>query len=503
MKLNELLAEFVPASATSEQLITDLTLDSRTAKCGELFFAFQGFKVDGRKYIADAIRKGVAAILCENDNNSTEYSADTTCNIPIFHVSNLRKIIGLIAAKFYNYPARAMTIIGVTGTNGKTSCTHLIAKLSQDLGQPTGVIGTLGAGFPDHLSPLKNTTPDAITLQQHLATLRDQGASAVAMEVSSHALEQGRIQGIDFNIGVFTNLTRDHLDYHGDMENYGAVKKLLFLQPSLQTVAINLDDEFGLKILNAINPSVNIYGYGTEYDKIIKTKQSQNSHHFIGASEVKIDITGIKANITTPWGSGILKSNLLGRFNLSNLLAVISVLGSMGFTLSDMLEKIALLQPLAGRMESFGGGEKKPLVVVDYAHTPDALEQVLRALREHCLERLWCVFGCGGDRDRGKRPLMGQIAERYSDNVIVTSDNPRTENPQQIIDEIITGLLCPWAIAIEPDRRAAIAQALDCAQAGDIVLIAGRGQEQYQIIGDERIPFSDVAVVKTLLESLN
>lgn len=525
--LNDLLVEFIPHSMPYAQLVCGLTLDSRRVNPGDIFFAYCGHNIDSRKYIEEAIAKGAVAVVCDeggdSDNSGDGGDGGDICSVsfndkqhmlvggvPVFVVSRscLRYLIGAIAAKFYAYPSRAMQIIGVTGTNGKSSCTHFIAKLLCHLGYPCGVIGTLGAGFPDALTPLNNTTPDAITIQRFLALLRDQGARAVAMEVSSHSLAQRRVEGVEFDSAVFTNLTHDHLDYHGDMKKYAQVKKRLFFKTNIKHAVINIDDSCGRDLLRELQhvrntvaqlPRINVCAY-TLGEAVV----SENGIAKITASNLVTDIHGVTATLTTPWGNGTLRSQLLGKFNVSNLLVAIAVLGNMGFALDAILTAIASLQPLTGRMQTFGGGGLLPLVVVDYAHTPDALENALLVLREHCQShqgKLWCVFGCGGGRDSGKRPIMGRIAELYGDNIVVTSDNPRTENPQSIIDAVVAGMLCPWAVEVEADRLSAITHALDCAQVGDIVLIAGKGHENYQIIGNEKIPFSDISIVQALLQS--
>ena len=490
INLIDLLLNIVKVDVLSDCLITGIAIDSRKIQTGDLFLAYRGEVLDGRDFINDAINKGAAAVLCE-DAMPTKSAISIT--VPIIVVPDLKKQAGLIAAKFYGYPTRELTLIGVTGTNGKTSITQFIAAALTDLGLPCGVIGTIGVGFAQKLSPVINTTPDPVTLQRWLFKLKQEGAKAIAMEVSSHSLVQQRIRGIDFKIVVFTNLTRDHLDYHGTMENYGAAKKMLFMQPGLQYAIINADDEFGQKLIAELKASIKVYAY-TIKDTPVEVPT-------IAAKDIKLDVSGITAQVTTPWGEGLLKSRLLGRFNLSNLIAVLAVLGVMKMNIAAALTSIEKLKTVNGRMQTFGG-DKKPLVVVDYAHTPDALEQALLALRECCHGAIWCVFGCGGaPRDRGKRPMMGQIAERYSDHIIITNDNPRAENPQQIINDILQGLLCPWAAEVEQDRRAAIAHAIDCASANDVILVAGKGHEDYQIIGKEKLPFSDQEVIEKILES--
>jgi UDP-N-acetylmuramoyl-L-alanyl-D-glutamate--2,6-diaminopimelate ligase len=490
IKLHDLLVDAIKVETAFDCLITGIAIDSRKVQVGDLFLAYQGEVLDGRDFISDAIAKGAIAILCED---AIPQELILVTKVPVVVVPNLRHRVGLIAAKFYDYPARKLTVLGVTGTNGKTSVTQFIAAALTDLGVSCGVIGTVGVGFPGKLSPLHITTPDPVTLQRWLFALKQEGAQAVAMEVSSHSLVQQRIGGIDFKVAVFTNLTRDHLDYHGTMENYGTAKKMLFMQPGLQYAIINADDEFGQKLIQELKASLQVYAY--------TTKDMPTEAPIVQAQDIKLAITGILADVITPWGKGLLKSHLLGRFNVSNLLAVLAVLGVMQVDLAAALTSIKKLETVNGRMQTFGG-DKKPLVVVDYAHTPDALEQALLVLRECCHGALWCVFGCGGaPRDRGKRPIMGQIAEYYSDHIIITNDNPRAEDPQQIIDDILKGILCPWAAEVEQDRRAAIAHAIDCAQANDVILIAGKGHEDYQIIGKEKLRFSDQEVVERVLNA--
>ena len=489
--LKDILLNIAKADVLPDCLITGIAIDSRKIQAGDLFLAYRGEVLDGRDFINDAINKGAAAVLCE-DAIPTKSVISTA--VPIIVVPDLKNQVGFIAAKFYGYPTRELTLIGVTGTNGKTSITQFIAAALTGSGLPCGVIGTIGVGFAQKLSPVINTTPDPVTLQRWLFKLKQEGVRAVAMEVSSHSLVQQRISGIDFKVAVFTNLTRDHLDYHGTMENYGAAKKMLFMQPGLQYAIINADDEFGQKLIEELKTSLKVYAY-TIKGTLLKEVPT------VAAKDIKLDISGIVAQVTTPWGEGLLKSRLLGRFNLSNLTAVLAVLGVMKMNIAAALTSIEKLETVNGRMQTFGG-DKKPLIVVDYAHTPDALEKALLALRECCHGAIWCVFGCGGaPRDRGKRPMMGQIAERYSDHIIITNDNPRAENPQQIINDILQGLLCPWAAEVEQDRGVAIAHAIDCASAIDVVLVAGKGHEDYQIIGKEKVPFSDQDVIEKNLDS--
>lgn len=499
MQLKELLTVIdVKILAEQNCEIKDLAIDSRKVKAGDLFFAYKGAKDDGCKYIDDAIKNGAVAVLFDSPNQSliTKYK-----NLPLIHVNNLPKKIGKIAAKFFKDPTANLDIIGVTGTNGKTSISQFIATILHNLQIPCGVIGTLGDGFPGKLTATKNTTPDPITLQRQFHDFQNADAKAVAMEVSSHAIAQDRIANIKFKTAVFTNLTRDHLDYHFTMENYYLTKKQLFLMDKLENAVINLDDAYGRRLFQELQierPHLNYFCYSI--NNSVETRLIGSLHYnLIFASNIKLNSSGITAKICKKNDEKTLQVNLIGRFNLSNLLAVLAVLLIEDIDLDAALTEIKKLKPVIGRMQTFGG-VKKPLVVVDFAHTPDALEKALSALREHCKGALWCVFGCGGDRDAGKRPLMGQIAERLSDNIIITDDNPRSEDPKKIVDDILQGLLCPWAIEVEHDRRVAITHAIDCAQSTDVILIAGKGHENYQIIGDEKIPFSDIEVVENVLK---
>jgi len=489
IKLTDLLLDIV--DITAECWVSGITLDSRTTKEGDLFLACKGSELDGRSFIIEAVNKGAAAIICED---SLPKNIRLPKELPLIIVPDLRWKLGLIAAKFYDYPARKLTMIGVTGTNGKTSITQYIGALLTKLGISCGVIGTLGVGLPGRFDPSINTTLDPIMLHRLLFELSESGAKAVAMEVSSHGLVQGRVSGIDFAIAVFTNLTHEHLDYHGTMKDYADAKKILFLRNKVKHAVINIDDEFACSLAQELKISHDVYSYTI-------TDLSCPGMSIVRAQNLNLALGVMSANISTPWGKGLLKSRLLGRFNLSNLMAVITVLGIMQFNIDDILAKVEELDPISGRMEVFGGTHKKPLVVIDYAHTPDALEKALSALREYCKGALWCVFGCGGDRDREKRSIMGRIAERLSDHVVITNDNPRTEDPKQIVDDILQGLLCPWSVEVEYDRESAIEYAINHSNENDLILFAGKGSEDYQIIGKERLPFSDKKVVMRVLET--
>ena len=458
-----------------------LVSDSRQLQPGMVFAAYPGEASDGRAYIAQAIAKGAGGVLWETDH----YQWDPALNIPNVGVPALKARIGEIAAHVYGDPSKKMQMIGITGTNGKTSVAHWTAQALTRLGQKTAILGTAGNGFPHALTPALNTTPDAIELQQRLANYLQQGAAACAMEVSSHGLAQGRVNGTHFNIAVFTNLSRDHLDYHGDMDNYAAVKAQLFNWPGLEWVVLNGDDAFGRQLEGMTRPA-RVASYGFERGAVI-------------AHKLSLTHSGMQMDVHTDWGNATLEAPLLGRFNASNVLAVLTALLVSGAALNEACAALAHIVPPPGRMQTLGGGEH-PLVIVDYAHTPDALEKVLATLREIAQQgRVICVFGCGGNRDPGKRPLMGRAASEGADEVWVTSDNPRNENPTAIIDAIVQGM--SGEPKVEPDRARAIFEAIGHARCGDVVLIAGKGHEDYQEIAGERISFSDAAIARKALEA--
>jgi UDP-N-acetylmuramoyl-L-alanyl-D-glutamate--2,6-diaminopimelate ligase len=468
----------VPGVANRE--VRGLQTDSRRVQPGDLFLALPGMVADGRDYIGDAVASGAGAIAYETDDGYLLPGAP----VPVFGVSGLRHKIGMIADRFYGAPSHRLVLVGVTGTNGKTTCTQLLAQALDQPPRRCAVIGTLGGGFPGALNASIHTTPDAVTVQRLLAEFLDRGAAHVAMEVSSHALEQGRVNGVRFHVAVFTNLTRDHLDYHGDMTAYGQAKAKLFAHEGLKYAVINHDDDFGRRLLADVGAPVTCLSYGIEGGDV-------------RAREVRPSPEGLWLRIRTPHGETELRSPLIGHFNVYNLLAVLATLLALGVELNDAAARLAQAQAPAGRAERFGGARGLPLVVVDYAHTPDALEKILTALREHARGKLWCVFGCGGDRDRGKRPVMGEIAERLADEVLLTDDNPRHESGDAIIADIAGGMRA--APRIIRDRRNAIATAIQAAAEGDIVLIAGKGHEDYQQVGDERRPYSDRDTVRTLM----
>ncbi|MBU1395023.1 MAG: UDP-N-acetylmuramoyl-L-alanyl-D-glutamate--2,6-diaminopimelate ligase [Gammaproteobacteria bacterium] len=461
--------------------VTELVSDSRKAMPGTVFAAYPGEARDGRDFIAQAVAQRVDGVLWEADH----YQWDPALAIPNAGVAGLKNRIGEIAAHVYGEPSRALHMVGITGTNGKTSVAHWVAQAFSQLGRKTAVIGTVGNGFPGALTPALNTTPDAIELQRRLAHYRQQGATACAMEVSSHGLAQGRINGTQFSVAVLTNLSRDHLDYHGDMDSYAAAKARLFRWPGLEWVVVNVDDAFGQR-LEAETRLASVAGYGFQRGAVVGEK-------------LRLSQAGLHLAVRTDWGNAEVDAPLLGRFNAANLLAVLTTLLVSGVKLDDACQALAHITPPPGRMQTLGGNAH-PLVVVDYAHTPDALEKVLATLREIVSGgRLICVFGCGGNRDRGKRPLMGKAATAGADEVWITCDNPRNEDPRRIIDDILAGTA--GKPHVEPDRARAIFEAIGGAHHGDVVVIAVKGHEDYQEIAGERLPFSDVAVARKALEA--
>ena len=465
--------------------VSGLVMDSRAVKPGDAFVAIAGFGAHGLGFVEQARERGAVAILFEPPAPD-----DLPAPADAIAVPGLRARLGAMADEFHGAPSDAMTMIGVTGTSGKTSTVQLIAQALEKTGIPTGTIGTLGAGLYGREIATGFTTPLVLPMHALLAGLRDAGAKAVAMEVSSHALDQGRVDGVHYDIAVFTNLTRDHLDYHGDMETYGAAKAKLFARPGLHAAVINRDDAFGQRLLGSLPATVRGIGISASGDAAAD----------VAASDVLLDARGIGFELRIGGRRQRVQSPLLGRFNIDNLLAVAAVLHALGGETADIAELLGRLQPIPGRMNRLGGGER-PLVVVDYSHKPDPLEQALASLRGHVHGRLVCVFGCGGERDRGKRPQMAAIAERLADAVVVTDDNPRREDGDAIVADIMAGFARPQDVLVERDRRAAILRAIGGARPGDIVLVAGKGHEPYQEVGGVKHPFDDNVVAREALEA--
>ena len=484
MLLSELLPELEGLSA--ELAVTGLVQDSREIAPGDAFVAIAGFGAHGLHYVDAARAAGAAAILFEPPAPDDLPAPDDAIAVP-----GLRKRMGAMADQFHGQPSAAMTTVGVTGTNGKTSTVQLLAQAWTLRGQKAGTVGTLGAGVWPKIVPTGFTTPLVLRLHALLAELRDEGAQAVAMEVSSHALDQGRVDGVHFDVGVFTNLTRDHLDYHGDMASYGAAKARLFDWPGLRAAAVNLDDAFGRELFAAVGGKVRAIGFSSR----------GAAGASVRAEDLHLDGRGIRFMLHAGGQAHPVRSPLLGRFNVDNLLAVAATLFALGMAPALVAETLSQLVPVDGRMNRLGGEAGQPLVVIDYAHTPDALEQALASLRGHTAGRLLCVFGCGGERDTGKRPQMAAIAERLADRVVVTDDNPRREDGDAIVAGILAGFADPSRVVVQRDRARAIALAIAEAGADDVVLVAGKGHEPYQEIDGVRHPFDDTEVARDLLRA--
>ena len=486
--------------------IESLVTDSRMVKPGDTFLAYVGEKVDARKYIPQAIKAGANAVLWERSG----FVWNPEWKTPNLSISRLRTKVGAIASHVYRNPSGKLCLIGVTGTNGKTSCVHWIVQALTELDIRAASIGTLGGGFSGNLRPSVNTTPSPVLLQQRMADFLKQGAQYVVMEASSHGIVQGRINGSTLSVALFTNLSHDHLDYHGSMEAYAASKARLFHWDGLKYAVINFDDSFGIKLINQLmGRATNIIGYGFK-DLEIKDCDPK-LFKMVHGCNLKVNSQGIEFDAVFKGERIGVKTELIGEFNASNLLAVLSTLLACGFNLGEAVKSLEKIQSISGRMEKFGGGGL-PLVVVDFAHTPDALKKTLIALRmvisgaentsniRNKESKLICVFGCGGDRDQDKRALMGKIATELSDETVITSDNPRNEDPYSIINDIALGAGNNYFV--EENREVAIRRALNGACEGDVVLIAGKGHEEYQEIGMQRIPFSDVKVVRLILQEL-
>ena len=478
MKLQGLLESV--ASVTVDLEITGLSLDSRQVKPGYAFVALKGERHHGLDFAEQAIAKGAVAVIYEPEGAGVVPEVE----IQWVAVSGLADKLGAVAANFYGDPSQKLQVIGVTGTNGKTTCSQLLAQVLEK----SAVIGTLGWGDAENLMPTLNTTPDALAVQQMLSSCFDQGKHVVAMEVSSHGLQQGRVNGVKFAGAVFTNFSRDHLDFHGSMEQYLQAKMLLFKRTDLQFAVLNLDDPKSANIAAALQPAIQKWSYSSQG---LKDKNTQS----VWASEQQYGSEGIRFNVHWNERQGQAYTPLLGKFNLDNVLAVFTTLLALGVDFDRAISKLADLKPINGRMEKMGG-VNQPTVVVDYAHTPDALQKVLEAVKDH--KSLCVVFGCGGNRDQGKRPEMRRIAERYADHVIITDDNPRNEAPEAIVEDILSG--CDSGkVEVIHDRAAAIVAAISQAKTGDYVVIAGKGHEDYQEINGVKWPFKDQEQVKRAL----
>jgi UDP-N-acetylmuramoyl-L-alanyl-D-glutamate--2,6-diaminopimelate ligase len=496
VKTHEILAMLIAQGVDAREL----TADSREVAAGDVFLAYPGHnaKSDGRSFIRDAVARGAGAVLWEREG----YAFPPDLRVPQVPVEGLKALAGPLASMLYGAPSELLTMIGVTGTNGKTSVSQWTAQAMNLCGRGCGAIGTLGAQYGAWTQAVPNTTPDAIVLQRMLRRMADAGAAACAMEVSSIGLEQGRVDGVAFDIAVFTNFTRDHLDYHGSMRAYEEAKTRLFTRPGLTRAVVNIDDPMGVRLMARLADRIDRIAYCIAGKSAVVEHVEDEGR--ITASDLRYDDAGVRFTATCDWNGTQTRAEVSapvwGEFNVSNLLAVLGALLAAGIDVQQAVTALGSLTPPAGRMSAIVRPHA-PLVVIDYAHTPDALEKALTALQPIARARngkLSVVFGCGGDRDAGKRPQMGEVASRLADRVIITSDNPRSEDPQAIIAQILPG--APGA-AVEPDRARAILQSVREAAPQDVVLIAGKGHEDYQEIAGRKLPFSDHKIATIALEN--
>jgi len=489
LRLKDLLNGLALLSKQEDALVNGLALDSRAVILGNAFIALAGAKQHGLAHVQQAVDNGACAVIFDPAGNGRQlaetFQRDASVAIPMIAVENLGLKLGDMAARFYGDPSRRMTVIGITGTNGKTSCSQFLSQMLDDC----GIIGTLGWGEWGKLNKTVNTTPDGLAIQKILAELLKNKKHTVAMEVSSHGLEQGRVNGVTFKGAVFTNISRDHLDYHGTMDAYVQAKLELLNKPGLVFAAVNLDDAYSEQIIAAVPEPVKLWLFSA-------SGRTSASGDCIGAKQIRHKADGIEFDVCWRGELQQIKVPLYGDFNVENVLAVLTVMLAMGISLPEAVKRLAGIKPVVGRMERFGA-ETDPLVFVDYAHTPDALDKVLSSLRKHCQQDLWVVFGCGGNRDKGKRPQMGKIAEQWADHVVITDDNPRYENGLDIVNDILAG--CSAKVDVIQNREQAIQKVVTSAAKNDCVVIAGKGHEQYQESNGVCVPFSDSQVVTDAL----
>ncbi len=475
--------------------VTGITQDSRQVMDNDMFIAVRGSETHGLNFATDAVHSGVSVVLWDDADNADADLDAITGDVVCIQVDQLQQHIGEIAARFYNFPSDGIQLVGVTGTDGKTSVSHYLAQCLDSESSPCGVLGTLGNGLVHDLKPTGLTTADAVQVQHSLASLVDEGATAAVMEVSSHGLDQGRVNAVKFDTAIFTNLSQDHLDYHQTMDAYFDAKVRLFAVDGLKSAVINLDDPFGKELARQNKDRLNVWGYSTNSDV---DDLHEYADFIVHTKSITATPRGFKLSLVTPKGVGHVELALLGQFNVSNALAVLTALLVDNIEFDEALKRLQKITPVAGRMELIEASNK-PTVIVDYAHTPHGLASACQAVKQHFDGELWCVFGCGGDRDREKRPRMAQSAERYADHVIVTSDNPRHEDPQKIVNEILNGFTNTKAVASIIDRRDAINKTIQQASTNDVILLAGKGHESYQIIGNTYVDFDDRLVARTLL----
>lgn len=500
--LNVLLEDLMSADMLQQYgdvLVGGLINDSRKVNEGDMFIAYQGISTHGLVYAKEAVEKGATVVLWDDECEVfADIVRDISEKVLCLRCEDLRIKVGEISDRFYQSPSSELNIIGVTGTDGKTSITHFIAQCMDEDANRCGVLGTLGNGFIGELRVTGLTTVDALNIHQNLAMMRDAGATSAVMEVSSHGLDQGRVNAVAFDTAVFSNFSQDHLDYHDTLEEYALAKSKLFSMPGLKIAIINLDDAFGRQLAEECKQRLCVWGYSTWSDA---TALECYADFMVNARAIEVIENGFHITVKTPKGSGIFDVSLLGSFNVSNVLAALTVLLANEIPFEEAITRLGTIRPVAGRMEEIVV-MGKPVVIVDYAHTPKGLESACLAVKDHCKGKVWCVFGCGGDRDKAKRSLMAKAAEHYADNVVVTSDNPRYEDPQKIIDEVVQGFCNSDDIKIIPDRKEAIVFAIEHADKSDIVLIAGKGHETSQIIGNTHIAFDDRRIARECLGAL-
>ncbi|HIF49976.1 MAG TPA: UDP-N-acetylmuramoyl-L-alanyl-D-glutamate--2,6-diaminopimelate ligase [Thiotrichaceae bacterium] len=491
--LDELLSGL--ANVKSSMVVTGVAIDSRQVRSGDLFMAYRGTEVNGVDYIDHAIQAGAVAIVIDED----EKIDLQLISVDVFKIDNLRKQAGIIISRFYDEPSKQMEVIGVTGTNGKTTVSYMVAQVLFMLGKKSAVVGTIGNGPFGKVESANTTTPDPVKLHSLFSSWAGD-IDSVVMEVSSHALDQGRVAGVEFNSAVFTNLSRDHLDYHKTFEDYADAKSQLFRLSCLKHAIVNIDDYYGLKLIDLLPIGINIYAYST------KAKQediNRKNVSFVFCEKIEVDHLKTKLTIQSPWGQVTITTGLLGQFNIENILAAYTSLCISDLSAEQVAEALSKFNGVPGRMEYFSSqndSNSKPLLIVDYAHTPDALEKVLTALRPYCKGKLFCIFGCGGDRDTGKRSQMGAIAEALSDQVVITNDNPRTETEEKIVEDILVGIKDKSKATIKYDRSDAIINTFLNADKNDVILIAGKGHETTQQVGTMLLPFSDRELARRLTE---
>ncbi|MBX2878497.1 MAG: UDP-N-acetylmuramoyl-L-alanyl-D-glutamate--2,6-diaminopimelate ligase, partial [Granulosicoccus sp.] len=497
---------FDAVGAIPDLALSGLALDSRNCRTGYAYLAVQGSVAHGLDFAESAVASGAVAVLVDAADAKADeavFFRQDKSAVPLIRVPDLIGNAGVLASRFYDYPTRHINVCGVTGTDGKTSVCRFISESLRYLGVKSGYIGTIGWGIDSELEPNPLTTPDPVSLQRMFASLRERGAKCVAIEVSSHALAQGRINGVALDVAVLTNLGRDHLDYHGSVKRYREAKEKLFFWPGLRGVVLNVDDEFGQQLNTKLNgagstASPTVVRYALDNTAASTTDLAAAD---LVAADLAADAQGLIFSLRTDESEHAIRSSLLGTFNVQNMLACFGALRLLGVSAEEGAQALSALKAVPGRMEHFTveGGTN---AVVDYAHTPQALEAAIKTLRHHCDGQLTVVFGCGGDRDKGKRKLMGAVASRLADRIIVTDDNPRTESSDTIIQQILSGVETGSSTRVISDRGEAITEALQNAANDDWVLVAGKGHEDYQIVGDSRLDFSDRVVVADVLRQM-